>query len=153
VQEVAVLGDLLEDRLGQFTGVLRAMEGFTLALALLIALNSATLTMEERRREQATMFAFGLPVGTVLRTIVIEIAITAFIGTIVGLGGGLLALRWLLNMFTTETFPELGIVTTLSAGSVVAVIVLGVVVASVAPVLAVRRLIRTDIPSPLRVLE
>jgi putative ABC transport system permease protein len=153
VQEVAVLGDLLEDRLGQFTGVLRAMQGFTLALALLIALNSATLTMEERRREQATMFAFGLPVGTVLRTIVIEIAITAFIGTIVGLAGGLLALQWLLNMFTTETFPELGIVTTLSAGSVVAVIVLGVVVASVAPVLAVRRLIRTDIPSTLRVLE
>jgi putative ABC transport system permease protein len=153
VQEVAVLGDLLAERLDQFTGILRAMEGFTLALALLIALNSATLTMEERRREQATMFAFGLPVRTVLRTIVVEIALTALLGTLLGLLGGMVALGWLIDMFTTETFPELGMTTALSAGSVVAVIVLGVGVASLAPVLAVRRLLRTDIPSTLRVLE
>lgn len=153
VQEVAVLGQLLADRLGQFTGLLRAMQGFTLALALLIALNSATLTMEERRREQATMFAFGLPVRTVLRTIVVETGLTAVLGTVIGIFGGLAALGWLLDMFTTETFPELGVVRSLTTGSVVATLVLGVGVASAAPVLAVRRLLRTDIPSTLRVLE
>jgi ABC-type lipoprotein release transport system permease subunit len=99
------------------------------------------------------MFAFGLPVRTVLRTIVVEIALTALLGTLIGLAGGMVALQWLIDMFTNETFPELGMTTTLSAGSVVAVIVLGVGVASLAPVLAVRRLLRTDIPSTLRVLE
>jgi putative ABC transport system permease protein len=153
VQEVAVLGRFLEDQLARFTGVLRILQGFGLVLALLITLNSATLAMEERRREQATMFAFGLPVGTVLRTIVVETFLIALLGTLLGLGSGYLALRWLLDMFTTETFPELGLVATLEPTSVAAVMVLGVGVASFAPVLAVRRLLRTDIPSTLRVLE
>jgi putative ABC transport system permease protein len=153
VQEVAVLGRLLEDRLAQFTGILRILEGFGLALALLISLNSATLTMEERRREQATMFAFGLPVRTVLRTIVVETFLMAVLGTAIGIGTGYLALRWLLSMFTTTTFPELGLVPTVSPGSLVLIVVLGVGVATLAPVLAVRRLLRTDIPSTLRVLE
>ena len=153
VQEIAVLGQLLEERLSQFTGILRTLEGFGLVLALLIALNSATLAMEERRREQATMFAFGLPVSTVLWTIVVETFLTALAGTVVGLGTGYLAMRWLLNMFTTETFPELGIVPLISPLSIVTVLVLGVGVATAAPLLAVRSLRRTDIPSTLRVLE
>lgn len=153
VQEVAVLGDLLQERLGQFTGILRILEGFGLVLALLIALNSATLAMEERRREQATMFAFGLPVRVVLRTIVVETFLTAVVGTVIGIGTGYLALRWLLHMFTTSTFPELGLAAVLTPGSVVTVLVLGIGVATAAPLFAVRRLQRTDIPSTLRVLE
>jgi putative ABC transport system permease protein len=153
VQEVAVLGDLIRERVSQFTGILRVLEGFALSLALLIALNSATLTMEERRREQATMFAFGLPVRVVLRSIVVETFLTAVLGTLAGIGGGLLAMQWLLHMFTTETFPELGMSSVLSATSTLTVFVLGVGVATSAPVLAVRRLLRTDIPSTLRVLE
>lgn len=153
VQEVAVLGRLLEDRLSEFTGILRILEGFGLVLALLISLNSATLTMEERRREQATMFAFGLPVRTVLRTIVVEMFLTALLGTLLGMASGYAALRWLLHMFTTDTFPDLGVPATLTPTSLVAVLVLGVGVATVAPVLAMRRLLRTDIPSTLRVLE
>jgi putative ABC transport system permease protein len=153
VQEVAVLGRLLEDRLAEFTGILRVLEGFGLVLALLISLNSATLTMEERRREQATMFAFGLPVRTVLRTIVVETFLMALLGTALGIGAGYLALRWLLSMFTTSTFPELGLVPTITPMSLLVIVVLGVGVATVAPVLAVRRLVRTDIPATLRVLE
>lgn len=153
VQEVAVLGQLLEERLGQFTGILRLLEGFGLVLALLIALNSATLAMEERRREQATMFAFGLPARVVMRTIVVEMFITAVVGTIIGIGAGYVALTWLLHMFTTETFPELGLPVVLEPTSVATVLVLGVGVASLAPLFAWRRLQRTDIPSTLRVLE
>lgn len=153
VVEVAVLGVFLEDQVARFTGVLRILQAFGLVLALLITLNSATLSMEERRREQATMFAFGLPVRTVLRTIVVETFLIAVLGTLLGLVSGYLALRWLLHMFTTETFPELGVLASLSPTSVMVVMVLGVGVASAAPLLAVRRLLRTDIPSTLRVLE
>lgn len=153
VQEVATFGEMLQQQLGQFQGVLRILEGFALGLALLIAFNSSVLAMEERRREHATMFAFGLPVRTVLRTIVVEIAITATIGSLVGVAGGYAAMRWILNMVATDSFPEIGLVIELSTMSIATVMVLGVGVATLAPILGVRRLQRTDIPSTLRVLE
>ena len=153
VQEVGVLGDTIEQRMSQLTGILRVLEVFALVLALLIAVNSATLAIEERRREQATMFAFGLPVGTVLRTIMIETALTATVGTAMGIGGGFFALRWLLGMFSTQTLPELGIKAVITIGTLIAVMLLGVGVTTTAPLFALRRLRRTDIPSTLRVLE
>lgn len=153
VQEVGVLSDTIEERLGAITGVLRVLEVFSLALAAMIALNSATLAIEERRREQATMFAFGLPVRTVLRTIVVESALIAMLGTAVGIAMGIGATTWLLRMFTTDTLPEVGIETVLTPGSLVTVVALGVGVVAAAPLLAIPRLRRTDIPATLRVLE
>jgi putative ABC transport system permease protein len=139
--------------MGSFTGILRVLEGFALALALLIAINSARLAQEERRREQATMFAFGLPVRTVVWSMVVETVLVAALGTLIGLAGGYLALRWLIHTFTTDTFPELGMEVTLSTGTIVAVLVLGIGVTACAPLFSVRRLRRTDVPATLRVLE
>lgn len=99
------------------------------------------------------MFAFGLPVRTVLRTLVVETFLVAVAGTLLGLLGGYLALSWLLHMLTTDTFPEIGISAVLQPTSLLAVLVAGVGVATAAPLFAVRRLRRTDIPSTLRVLE
>ena len=50
------------------------------ALALLIAFNATRITVEERRREHATMQAFGLPVRTVLGIVVnrFNICLVAF---------------------------------------------------------------------------
>ncbi len=153
VQAVGVLGETLQQRMAPITGVLRVLEGFSLVLALLIAVNSATLAVEERRREQATMFAFGLPVRTVLRTIVIESALTAMLGTTIGIALGIGALRWLLSMLTTDTLPEVGIDPWLSPWSLATIVILGIGVVAAAPLFAWRRLRNTDIPSTLRVLE
>lgn len=153
VEDVGVLGQTIEHRMSQLTGILRVLEAFALGLALLIAVNSATLAIEERRREQATMFAFGLPVSRVMATIMTETAATALLGTVLGIGGGLLALGWLLRTFTTETLPELGVPTVLTSGTIVAVVLLGVGVTTCAPLFSLRRLRRADIPSTLRVLE
>lgn len=153
VQELGVLGDTLRQRMQSFTGILRVLEGFALALALLIAVNSARLAQEERRREQATMFAFGLPVGRVIWTMVVETALTALVGTLVGIAGGYIALRWLLHAFTTETFPELGVPAHLTPGTLATVLLLGVGVTACAPLFSIRRLHRLDVPATLRVLE
>jgi putative ABC transport system permease protein len=153
VQEVGVLSDTIERRMSQLTGILRVLEGFALVMALLIAVNSASLAVEERRREQATMFAFGLPVGTVMRSIMVEASITAIAGTAAGIAGGVGALGWLLHVLSTETLPEFGVRSTLSAGTIAAVVLLGVGVSSCAPLFALRRLRRTDVPATLRVLE
>ena len=125
----------------------------SLALALLIAFNSASIAMEERVREQATMFAFGLPVRTVMRLLVIESLLTGVLGTIAGVGTGYLAARWIIDQFTTSTVPELGMTVVLSGGTLAVTVLLGVLVVAAAPLLATRRLARLDIASRLRVLE
>ena len=61
-----------------------------MALALLIAFNSSAIGIDERRRENATMLAFGI---TNVRTVVLAVAeslIIGVLGTLVGLAGGLL---------------------------------------------------------------
>lgn len=153
VQEMGVLGETLRARMGSFTGILRVLEGFALALALLIAVNSARLAQEERRREQATMFAFGLPTRTVVWSMVVETALVAALGTLLGIAGGFLALRWLIHSFTTETIPELGMQATISTQTVLVVLVLGIGVTACAPLFSIRRLRRIDVPATLRVLE
>jgi putative ABC transport system permease protein len=153
VEPVASLADQFRETLDAITGVLRMVEVFALALALLIALNSASIALEERAREQATMFAFGLRVRTVLRMLTVESVATGLLGTLIGVAGGLLAVRWLVNNLTTETVPDLGVPVLVTATSVITTVGLGVLVVGLAPALTMRRLRRMDIPATLRVLE
>jgi putative ABC transport system permease protein len=153
VETVGGVGPEYRQRFGAITGILRIIEAAALALALLIAFNSAGIAMEERVREQATMFAFGLPVRTVMRLLVIESLLIGVLGTIAGIGTGYLAASWIVNKFSTGAVPELGLTTLLSAGTLSVSAVLGVLVVAAAPLLALRRLTRLDIASRLRVLE
>jgi putative ABC transport system permease protein len=153
VETVGGIGPQYRERFGAITGILRIIEMASLALALLIAFNSAGIAMEERVREQATMFAFGLPVRTVMRLLMTESLLIGILGTALGIGGGYLAGSWIVHQFTTETVPELGIGLVLTAGTLGLTIVLGVLVVALAPMLALRRLTRLDIASRLRVLE
>ena len=50
----------------EFVSIFSVIEGAVLLLALLIAFNSTAINMDERARENATMFAYGLPAGRVL---------------------------------------------------------------------------------------
>ena len=61
IEPASSLADALDNALEQFTGILRVIEVATLLLALLIAFNTASISADERTREHATMFAFGLP--------------------------------------------------------------------------------------------
>ena len=49
--------------------------------------------------------------------------------------------------------PDLTLQTMISTSTVVTALVLGVVAVAVAPLLTVRRLLRMDVPSTLRVVE
>ena len=57
---------ILEDLMASFTGIFRIVELFVLGLALLIAFNAAAISVDERSREHATMFAFGVTPPSVL---------------------------------------------------------------------------------------
>jgi putative ABC transport system permease protein len=62
-------------------------------------------------------------------------------------------LEWLIRVLLPDTFPEIGILPTLSPSTVATAVVLGTVAVALAPLFTMRRLRRMDIPATLRVME
>lgn len=153
VQPVSALTDSVRSQIGRMLDLLTIVEGAVLLLALLIAFNSSSINADERRRENATMFAFGLPLRSVLGMEVVESLLVGGLGTVVGLLLGRALLGWLVGGLLPETFPDIGVVVSVSTSTLVTAIALGVVAVGVAPLFTVRKLRRMDIPSTLRVVE
>ncbi|MFE6506080.1 ABC transporter permease [Nocardioides sp. NPDC057767] len=152
VEPASSFAEVLDSALGQFTGILSVIEVATLLLAMLIAFNSASISADERTREHATMYAFGVPTRLVMVMAIVESAIIGLLGTVVGLAGGYAALNYVVSGFDDVT-PELLVVPTLSTVTVLSTLTLGVLVVAVAPVFGIRRERRMDIPAALRVVE
>lgn len=153
VQPVSAAGKVLEDSLDDFVGVFRVLELFILLLALLIAYNAASINTDERSREHATLFAFGLPLRRVLWMDVVEGMLIGLLGTGLGLAAGMALLRWLTTELVGNTMPEIGLDVTMSTETIVTALALGVIAVAAAPLLTIRRLRRMNIPDTLRVVE
>jgi putative ABC transport system permease protein len=153
VEAATATSEFVRDRLDDFIGVLRLTVGFALALALLIAFNSTSISADERARENATMLAFGIPARSVIGLAVGESLITGMLGTLLGLGGGLLVIGWVVSQTLPDTLPDLGLVVSISGGSVLVAALVGVIAVALAPLLTARRVRRMDVPSTLRVVE
>ncbi|MCC5950822.1 MAG: ABC transporter permease [Acidimicrobiia bacterium] len=152
-QPVSTQVETIRDRIGEFLAIFTIVQLGVLVLALLIAFNSTSINVDERRREHATMFAFGLPVRSVVRVSVIESVITGLLGTIIGVIAGRLLVGWLTQVLLADSMPDLAVVPTVAPNTVITAIILGVVAVAAAPLLTIRRLVRMDIPSTLRVME
>ena len=152
IEAAGGFAEVLDNALAQFTGILRVIEVATVLLALLIAFNTAGISADERTREHATMFAFGLPPRVVMGMAVAENAVIGLLGTLVGLAGGYAGLRYIVSGFDQVT-PELLVEPTLSARTVLVTLAVGISVVALAPMLSVRRERRMDIPAALRVVE
>ena len=153
VEAATATTQFVRERLDDFVGVLRLIEGFALALALLIAFNSSSIGIDERRRENATMLAFGITPGRALLLAVSESAITGLLGILAGLGGGYLLVRYVVESTLPRTLPDLGMLIHVSSESVAAAAGVSLIAVILAPLLSVRRVGRMDIPSTLRVVE
>jgi len=124
-----------------------------LALAFLIAFNSTSINVDERSREIATLFAFGLPIRTVTRMTMVENLITGILGTIIGFGLGYVALIWMFNTRMETMLPDVSMLIKISPFSFALAILLGVVVVALTPLLSIRKMMRMNLPSTLRVME
>ncbi|MEX2256281.1 MAG: FtsX-like permease family protein [Acidimicrobiia bacterium] len=153
VQPVRDSTETIRKEIDRALGLLTIVEGAVLLLALLIAFNSASINADERARDYATMFAYGLPVRTVLRMAIVENAVIGVLATTTGVLVGWALLGWLVTSLIPQTFPDLGIVTYVSTRTLIVALGLGVLAVALAPVLTLRKLRRMDIPSTLRVLE
>ncbi|MFW2382961.1 MAG: ABC transporter permease [Acidimicrobiales bacterium] len=152
-QAAARISEGFEEALAQFSGILVITAGAVLVLALLIAFNATRITVEERRREHATMRAFGLPVRSVLAVVVKESVLIGVFATLLGLAAGIVFMSWMLDSITSTTAPDLGLSIYLSPTTIIAAVVVGIVAVALAPLFLTRRIQKMDLPSTLRVVE
>lgn len=153
VEPVGAVSGALREGLDEFAQIIWVVIAIAVVLVLLIAFNSTAIASDERAREHATMFAYGLPVRTVVRLAVVESLIMGLLATALGVALGIAILGWVVNVNLKEVLPELGVVVVLAPGSIVLALLCGAGAMAVAPLLTVRRLRRMDVPSTLRTVE
>jgi putative ABC transport system permease protein len=152
-QPIEILASSMRDVVAQLTEVLSVVALIALALAVLVAYNSATISQDERTREVATMLAFGLPVRRVMGSAMVESALIGVIGTAIGIAGGFVALIWLVYSLLPTSMPDFGLDPAIGVPTLLTAVGLGIVAVALAPVLTWRRLTRMDLPAKLRVVE
>lgn len=152
-QPIARISEAIDEALDQFLSFLFVTAAAVMTLALLIAFNSTRITVEERQREHATMRAFGLPVRTVIGVVVKESVIIGIVATGIGIGGGLIFLRWMLASLARTTLPDVGIDTYVSPTTIGVAAIVGIIAVAAAPLFLARRLQHMNLPDTLRVME
>lgn len=152
-RSIAEFSQAVEETLERFTEMLALVQMVAVLLAFLIAFNSTSISVDERAREIATMFAFGLPLRTVTRMQMVENALMGVAGTLIGLFLGWATLSAVLFSRAEIEMPDLKFVIVLEPETVLLAVMLGVIVVGLTPLLSVRRMRRMDIPSTLRVME
>lgn len=153
VEPASAIPDVSRDRLRDFIGVIHVVEGILLGLALLIAFNAASISAEERAREHATMVAFGLPIRSLIGVASAESLLSGLLGTLVAILPGYALLAWIVNGYLERTYPDLGVLISISAASTLVIVLVGVVAAGLAPLLTLRGLRRMNIAARLRTVE
>ncbi|NDJ77461.1 MAG: ABC transporter permease [Chloroflexi bacterium] len=123
------------------------------ALAFLIAFNSTNININQRVREIATMFAFGLRIRTAARMAMLENLITGILGTLIGFGLGMAVVAGYYKFSMPVVLPEASFAVVVSIRTVLLSILMGVVLVALTPLLLVRRMRDMDLPAALRVME
>jgi putative ABC transport system permease protein len=153
VEPASAVPDVSRDRLNDFLSIFHVVEAIALGLALLIAFNSTSISAEERARDHATMFAFGLPVRAVVAVAAAESFLIGLLGTAIAIVPGYVLLGWILRNYLEKTYPDLGLLTSISTTSAGVIVLVGVVAVALAPVLTIRALRHMDVPAKLRTSE
>jgi putative ABC transport system permease protein len=153
VQGAAATTDALDKRIEQFNEILLITVAIAGAMALLIAFNATAINADERAREHATMFAYGVSVARVVRGGIAEAVIIGALGTAVGIAAGHAVLAWIVNENMPETMPDIGTLITVAPLTYALATAAGTLVVAAAPLLTMRKLRRTDISATLRVVE
>ena len=153
VQPVAEIVNVFDEALELLTAMLRVIQGVVVLLAFLIAYNATSINIDDRKREIATMFAFGVRPRTVLWVQMGENLLLGAAGTAVGLALGYLMLHQFMATRMESMFENLGLVVSVAPLTMLLIILLGAGVVALTPLVNFRRLQRINIPDTLRVME
>ena len=153
VQPVSAIIRVFEELIGEFVSIFSVMQVAAVVLALLIAYNSTSINLDERAREMATMFAYGVTVRTALRVATVENLLTSILGTVVGCGVGVLLMLFMMSQVFSAVVRDIDMSVSLELWTLGIALLVGVLVAVLTPLLSIRKMKQMDIPSTLRVME
>ncbi|MFX0084370.1 MAG: FtsX-like permease family protein [Candidatus Hodarchaeota archaeon] len=153
IQSITKMVTVYEELIEMFKSIFDILQYIVLVLALLIVYNTTSVNIDERTRELATMGAFGTPIRTSIRFLMIESLIMGILGTIFGFFGlGPIVIE-ILQVRVTEAMNEVHLAAFLYPESFFLVLVIGIVIVTLIPLLSIRKLTSMDLPSALRVVE
>ena len=153
VQGLAEASKSVRDVIEQVSGIFWVVQVFVLGLGLLIAFNTANINSDERARDHATMFAYGVSVRRVVSNLAVEGLALGALAAIPGTLFGYVLLLWVVVVLSPETYPDMAVLLFVDVPEMAAFLAMGVGVVAVAPTFTVRKLRRMYIPGTLRVLE
>ncbi len=143
----------MRDTLGVVSRLFIILQVVIAALAFLVAFNTSYLGADERRREHATMFAFGVPIRRVVESGVAESLMLGVIGVALGIGLGAAVLGWLLDTVFPAAVPDISVTQWVAPLAYLTTVGIGLLAAATAPLLNARRLRKMDLPTTLRYVE
>jgi putative ABC transport system permease protein len=144
---VSVVAAAAREALGHSIGLVLAVAVIAVLIAMLAVINTLVVNVREGTREIALLRAVGLGSRQAMRRVLTESGLLAGAATLIGIAAGcIMALPMLRATSTPEFAPEFGFpLETIAV--LIAVVVLGAVVATIGPA---RRAVRTSVLSALR---
>ena len=111
------------------------------------------MNVDERTRELATMAAFGTPIRTSTWILMLESMIMGILGTLVGFFFFAPLVIDIVKARVDEAMNEIWLTPFLYPESMAILILIGIVLVTLTPLLSIRKLMKMDLPSALRVVE
>jgi putative ABC transport system permease protein len=144
---VSVIAADARDALGHSIGLVLAVAVIAVLIAMLAVINTLVVNVRQGTRELALLRAVGLGSRQAMRRVLTEAGLLAAAATLIGIGAGcIMALPMLRASTTPEFVPQFGFPLE-TVAILIAVVVLGAVVATIGPA---RRAVRTSVLSALR---
>jgi putative ABC transport system permease protein len=144
---VSVIAADAREALGHSIGLVLAVAVIAVLIAMLAVINTLVVNVREGTRELALLRAVGLGGRQAMRRVLTESGLLAGAATLIGIGAGcVMALPMLRATATPEFVPSFGFPLE-TVVVLIAVVVLGAVVATIGPA---RRAVRTSVLSALR---
>lgn len=140
VRPISDFSDGVKSLLSLITTMLLVVDAVVVGMAFLIAFNSTSISVDERMREIATMFAFGLRLRTVTRMHIVENLVIGILGTLLGIAIGWAVLNLILFARADIEMPDLKFYVTISIPTLLLTVLLGVLVVALTPLFSIRRM-------------
>ena len=153
VQGLGETFQALQDSLEQSNGVFLITRIFVIFLVMLIAFNTANINVDERSRDHATMFAYGIPVRRVVANLSVEGLLLGVVAVVLGGLFGYAMLLWMALFQMPTAVPDIGMIVSIRWWEMALSFVLALAAIALAPVFPGRKLKKMFIPGQLRVME
>ncbi|MHA2236921.1 MAG: ABC transporter permease [Candidatus Hodarchaeales archaeon] len=152
-QSIPTIVEVYDRLLQLFSSVLEILQYIIMILAFLLAFNTVSINTDERVRELATMGAFGTPIRMTIRMLMIEGLIIGLFGTILGYFPLGFLVTLIMKIQVDNAMPEINLQSYLFVDSVTIILSIGILLVMLTPLLTIRKLIKMDLPSALRIIE